>query len=140
MARMDSLLCDLPAESATAAYERGSAFDSTGHPDRAVPLYQRALELGLGEDRRRPAVIQLASSLRNLGAAAEGVALLTAERDRTSDALDDAVRAFLALALVDVGRERAAVAEALGALSGHMTRYRRSLTAYAQDLVSDGSS
>jgi tetratricopeptide (TPR) repeat protein len=132
LARMDVLASELPP--AAAAYERGSAFDSTGDPDRAVALYEEALERGLDEDRRRQCVIQLASSLRNLGRAGESAALLEAERDRRSDELDDAVAAFLALALTDAGREREAVSVALGALAGHMTRYRRSLTAYAREL------
>ena len=55
-----------------------------------------------------------------------------AERERASDHLDDAVSAFLALALVDTGREREAVSLALTALSRHVTRYRRSLANYAQ--------
>jgi hypothetical protein len=93
--RMDALVGELPADSAVGLYERASAFDSTGHSDLAVPLYRHALDRGLGEDRRRQAVIQLASSLRNLGQASESVALLTAEREAGSDDLDDAVDAFL---------------------------------------------
>jgi Tetratrico peptide repeat len=73
--RMEALVAELPAESAVGMYERASAFDSTGHSDLAVPLYRQALDRGLGEDRRRQAVIQLASSLRNLGQASESVAL-----------------------------------------------------------------
>jgi hypothetical protein len=69
----------------------------------------------------------------------ESVALLTIERDSGSDELDDAVDAFLALALVDVGREREAVSLALTALSRHMTRYRRSLSNYAQALAEDSA-
>ena len=80
-ARMDELVAELPPDSPVALYERGSAFDSTGHSDKAVPLYREALERGLDESRRRQAVIQLASSLRNLGQASESVALLTAERE-----------------------------------------------------------
>ena len=67
LARMDALAAELPP--AVAAFERASAFDSTGHSDRAVPLYREALELGLDGIRRRRATIQLASSLRNLGRA-----------------------------------------------------------------------
>ena len=78
-------------------------------------------------------MIQLASSLRNVGRADESVALLTAELDADSDELDDAVRAFLALALVDVGREREAVSHALTALAPHLPRYQRSLASYAED-------
>jgi hypothetical protein len=133
---MEQLIAELPADSAVAAFERASAMDSTGHSDLAVPLYRQALERGLPGDRRRRAVIQMASSLRNIGQASESVALLTTERDVASDDLDDAVSAFLALALVDMGREREAVSLALTALSRHMTRYRRSLANYAR-LMSD---
>jgi tetratricopeptide (TPR) repeat protein len=132
LAKMDELVAELPSDSGVAAYERGSALDSTGHSDLAVPLYRQALELGLDDGRRRQAVIQLASSLRNLGQADESVALLTAEREAASDELDDAVDAFLALALVDTEREREAVSVALTALSRHMTRYQRSLANYAR--------
>ncbi len=78
------------------------------------------------------ASIQLASSLRNVGQVAESVALLTAERDAGSDELDDAVSAFLALALVDTGREREAVAITLAALAPHLPRYQRSVANYAR--------
>jgi tetratricopeptide (TPR) repeat protein len=134
LARMEELAAELPADSAVGAFERASSLDSTGHSDLAVPLYQQALELGLQGGRRRQAVIQMASSLRNIGRALESVALLTAELDAASDELDDAVSAFLALALVDTGREREALSLALTALSRHMTRYRRSLANYAQEL------
>ena len=134
--KMEILTAELPADSAVAAFERAGSLDSTSHSDLAVPLYRQALELGLEGQRRRRAVIQMASSLRYLGQAPESLALLTAERDRESDDLDDAVSATLALALVDVGREREAVSVAVTALSRHMTRYRRSLANYAR-LISD---
>jgi len=137
LARMDELVAELPADSAVRAYELGSAQDSTGHSDRAVPLYRQALERGLDEDLRRQAVIQLASSLRNLGEVEESVELLAAERERRSDELDDGVSAFLALALADAGREREALSIALTALAGHMTRYQRSVRNYARLLVED---
>ncbi|MET0577488.1 MAG: tetratricopeptide repeat protein [Ilumatobacteraceae bacterium] len=135
VAGIEALAAELPADHAVAAYERASALDSVGRPGPAVALYRQALAAGLGPDRRRQAVIQLASSLRNLGEAGESVALLAAERIADADELDDAVAAFLALALADSGREREAVAVALTALSRHMTRYRRSLSAYAAELV-----
>ncbi len=135
LSRMQQIVAELPEGSAVAAFERASALDSTGHSDLAVPLYRQALELGLPGQRRRRAVIQMASSLRNIGQASESVALLTAEREVQSDDLDDAVSATLALALVDVGREREAVSIALTALSRHMTRYRRSMANYARLIV-----
>ena len=134
VAKLDALAAELPADSAIAAFERAGAFDSTGRSDLAVPLYRRALDLGLEGERRRRAVIQLASSLRNIGQATESVALLTQERAAASDQLDDAVSAFLALALVDTGQEREAVSVALSALAPHLPRYQRSLTNYAHEL------
>ena len=135
VALVESLTAELPAGSAIAHFERASAFDSTGYEDRAVPLYEAALDAGLEGERRRRAVIQMASSLRNLGNAQDAVVLLTAELDAATDALDGAVRAFLALALTDVGREREAVSVALTALSGYLPRYNRSLANYAQALT-----
>jgi hypothetical protein len=131
-AAMDALAAGLPP--AVAAYERGSARDATGQEAEAVPLYCEALALGLDGRQRRECVIQLASSLRNVGEAEAGVALLRAERDTGSDELDDAVAAFLALALADAGRDREALSVALLALAGHLDQYRRSLTAYAREL------
>ncbi len=131
-ARIDRLAEQLPP--ARAAFERACAFDSTGHPDKAVPLYREALEQGLEGLNRRRAVIQLSSSLRNLGQAQASVAMLRAERDTGSDELDDAVSAFLALALVDTGQAREAVSLVLEALAPHLPRYQRSVTNYAQDI------
>lgn len=134
-ALIEALAAELPAGSAIADFERACAFDSTGHSDRAVPLYRQALRTGLTGERRRRAVIQLASSLRNIGQAPESVELLTAELAAGSDQLDDAVRATLALALTEVGREREAVSVALTALAPHLPRYQRSMANYARLLV-----
>lgn len=132
---IDRLAGELPADSAIGAFERACSFDSTGYPDRAVPLYRKALEIGLTGERRRRAVIQLASSIRNLGRPHESVELLTGEMQATSDHLDDAVRAVLALALTDLGREREAVSLLLTALAKHLPRYQRSMANYARLLV-----
>ncbi|MFE9655131.1 tetratricopeptide repeat protein [Micromonospora sp. NPDC006431] len=85
--------------------------------------------------RRRRSVIQMSSSLRNIGQPGESVRLLTEERERGSDELDDAVSAALALALTSVGREREAVSIAVGALAKHLPRYQRSTANYARLLV-----
>jgi tetratricopeptide (TPR) repeat protein len=135
LSTMGELVAELPADDPVGLFEHASAFDSTGHRNQAVGRYRQALEGGLSGQRRRRAVIQLASTLRNLGQAEESVVLLTAELDAGSDDLDDAVRAFLALALTSVGREREAVSVALTALAAHLTRYNRSLAAYARKLA-----
>ncbi len=137
VAQVELLAAELPPGSALGLFERASAHDSTGHPDVAVPLYRAALNAGLTGIRRREATIQLASSLRNLGHASEAADLLSGELHATSDDLDGAVRAFLALALVDLGREREAVAASLTALSRYLPRYNRSLARYADELLDE---
>jgi tetratricopeptide (TPR) repeat protein len=134
-ATMEKLADERPAGDPVALFELGSANDSTGVPEQAAPLYRSALDAGLTGIRRRRATIQLASTLRNLGQVDTSVELLTAERQTGSDQLDDAVDAFLALALADVGREREALSLALTALSRHLPRYNRSLANYAQAIA-----
>ncbi|MER7948094.1 tetratricopeptide repeat protein [Streptomyces sp. NPDC096079] len=141
-ARVAALAAERHADDPAALFEQGAAHDSTGMPEEAVVHYQRALDLGLTGLRRRRAVIQLASSLRNLGRPDRSVELLTAERALSADRLDadeqalsGAVDAFLALALVDTGRDREAASLALGALAPLLPRYNRSLAHYAKDLL-----
>ena len=134
-ALIEKLAAEAPPGSGAGIFERACSLDSTGRSDLAVPLFRQALEVGLTGERRRRAVIQSASSLRNLGRSQESVDLLTAEIAVTSDHLDDAVRTVLALALTDVGREREAVSIAVTALAAHLPRYQRSMAAYARLLV-----
>lgn len=140
VAQIDALAAALPAGNAIALFERGAARDSTGQPDPALTLYRAALAAGLSGPRRRRATIQMASSLRNLGRADVAVSMLRTELDAGSDELDGAVRAFLALALVDTGQEREAVAVSLTALSHYLPRYNRSLARYARALVEPDAS
>jgi hypothetical protein len=132
---IDKLVGELPPGDPDGLFERAAALDSTGHSDLAVPLYEAALAAGVTGERRRRAVIQMASSLRNLDRSQESVALLTAELHQPSDRLDDAVKTVLALALTDVGREREAVSIAVGALAAHLPRYQRSMARYARALI-----
>ncbi|MEU5577723.1 tetratricopeptide repeat protein [Streptomyces huasconensis] len=137
-ALIDALAAELPEGDPAGLFERACAFDSTGRSDRAVPLYQEALERGLSGYRKRRALIQLASSLRNVGRAEEGVALLEPELDGPAHELDDAVRAVLALCLASLGREREGLSLVLGALAPHLPRYQRSMANYARALVEPG--
>ncbi|MFJ1970891.1 tetratricopeptide repeat protein [Streptomyces sp. NPDC087903] len=135
---IDALVAVLPDDSPLGPFEQACAWDSTGHSDRAAPLYREALALGLSEAsgyKGRRAKIQLSSSLRNIGEAEEGVKLLTPELDAPSDELDDAVRACLALCLSSLGRDREGLSLALGALAPHLPRYQRSMANYARLLV-----
>jgi hypothetical protein len=133
-ARVQALTTELAPGHAVALFELASANDATDREPHAAELYRQALAAGLTGQRRHRAGIQLASTLRYLGHADECVALLTAERDAGSDDLDDAVAAFLALALIDTGREREAAALAVATLSRHLPRFTRSLANYAKAL------
>ncbi|MEU6554775.1 tetratricopeptide repeat protein [Streptomyces sp. NPDC046915] len=135
---IDALVAELPEGSPLGPFEQACAWDSTGHSDKAAPLYREALALGLSEAsgyKGRRAKIQLSSSLRNIGRAEDGVKLLTPELDAPSDELDDAVRACLALCLSSLGRDREGLSLVLGALAPHLPRYQRSMANYARALV-----
>jgi hypothetical protein len=133
---IDAIAAERPESDARALFERAGARDSAGLEAEAEPLYRAALEGGLDEDVRAQAVIQLASTIRNLGKLDEALDLLRAEYERDPDApLHDAVAAFYALALVSSGNAVRAASVALSALAPHLPRYTRSVAAYASELV-----
>lgn len=130
------LVAALPGD-ARALYEHAGTFDSAGQEEQAVPLYEAALTAGLEEPLRHRCQIQLASSLRNLGRAAEGLTLLDEVVDAHPESLG--ARSFRALMLHDLGRSEEAVADLLSMIArtsvdADVERYRRALTAYAAAL------
>ncbi|MCE4024504.1 tetratricopeptide repeat protein [Microbacterium sp. Au-Mic1] len=134
--RIDAIAAERGPDDAEAAFERAGARDSAGRPDEAVPLYQRALELGLDDDRRAQATIQLASSLRNLGDVPGALELIEAEHAAHPDSVyRDAIAAMHALALASSGQPERGLAVAVLALVPHMPRYHRSMTAYAHEIA-----
>ena len=133
---IDELAAERDAEDARALFERAGARDSAGQEAEAVELYRAALAAGLDEEHRAQAIIQLASSLRNVGDVAGALELLGAERARGGP-LADAASAFYALALASAGAPRAAAAIALEALAPHLPRYSRSVANYARELAAD---
>ena len=136
--RIDALAAERPEEDARALFERAGARDAAGLEAEAEPLYRRALEGGLDNHHRTQAVIQLASTLRNLGRHAEALALLRGEYERGAGApLHDATAAFYALALVSSGDAVEAASVALKALAPHLPRYTGSVAAYAEELTGD---
>ena len=130
------LVAERPAEDALATFELASVHDYTGHEMDAEPLYRRALAAGLPEPQHGQAIIQLASTLRNLGRPEEALDVLRAEfADQPEHPLADAATAFAALSLADAGAEREALAAALRALAPHLPAYGRAVTSYADDLL-----
>jgi len=133
--RIDELATELGGEHPVALFERAGARDSAGAEEDAEPLYRAALAAGLDPRRRTRAVIQLASTIRNLGKVDEALALLAAEYDLTrGGVLHDEASAFYALALASAGQPNDALAVALTALAPHLELYQRSVTGYAAQL------
>ncbi|MBW9092207.1 tetratricopeptide repeat protein [Microbacterium jejuense] len=130
--RMRELVAERPADDPAALFEWASVLDFVGREDEAVAQYRAALAAGLDGDRMPQAVVQLASSLRNIGRADEGIELLWALGDET--VAGAAVHAFLALCLRDAGRPDEAFAVALRALAPTLPMYGRSIAAYADEL------
>nr|WP_314842571.1 tetratricopeptide repeat protein [uncultured Microbacterium sp.] len=136
IARIDALAAERGTEDARAEFERAGARDSAGRPAEAVVLYRRALELGLDDEHRPQCVIQLASSLRNLGEYDEALLVITAEQERfPAGPYRDAVASVHALILASAGRPAQGLSVALLALVPHLPRYHRSMTAYAHEIA-----
>jgi tetratricopeptide (TPR) repeat protein len=136
IAAIDVVAAERAEDDPRALFERAGARDSAGREAEAEALYRRALTGGLDDEHRTQAVIQLASTIRNLGRIEEALGMLRDEYERDADGpLGDAAAAFYALALASAGREREAVSIALTALAPHLPRYTRSVTGYARELV-----
>jgi len=135
--RMRALVDERPADDPAALFEWASVLDFVGREHDAVPAYEAALAAGLDGDRMPQAMVQLASSLRNIGRADEGAALLRELGEHTIAGA--AVQAFLALCLRDAGQPDEALAVALRALAPTLPLYRRSVVAYADELDGQGA-
>ena len=130
---MQLLIAERRDDDPAAIYEWASVHDFLGREAEAIPLYRRALVLGLDPVRRSQAQIQLASSLRNVGETTDAIRIL---EDMESDAtVGDAHEAFLALALFDVGRPGDALRVALKALGKTLPLYRGAIDHYADAIV-----
>ncbi|MFD8768333.1 tetratricopeptide repeat protein [Microbacterium oxydans] len=136
ISRIDALAAERGPDDARAEFERAGARDSAGRPAEAVALYRRALALGLDGEHRPQCVIQMASSLRNLGEYDEALAVIRAEEELAPDGpYRDAVACVHALILASAGRPAEGLSVALLALVPHLPRYHRSMTAYAHEIA-----
>lgn len=132
---IDDLVIERGREDAAAIFEAASVRDYLGREAEAETFYRRALELGLDEARHPQAVIQLASTLRNLGRPDESVTLLRGWIVRHPEhPLADAGRAFLSLALLSAGHDREAALVALRTLAPTLPQYASAVAEYAEEL------
>ena len=136
IARIDAIAAERGPDDARAEFERAGARDSAGREAEAAELYRRALGLGLDDDHRAQAVIQLASTLRNLGEFDEALRLIESEQQRGADGpYREAIAVVHALILASSGRPAQGLSVAILALVPHMPRYHRSMTAYAHEIA-----
>ena len=133
LAAMERLVDELEPNNPLALFEWASVHDFLGLEPEAISIYKQALHSGLDGLKREKAMIQLASSLRNVGKPAEAVAIL--ESATFSVETEGAAKAFLALAHLDAGNPSKAMGLALLEFYPSGGLYERSIKFYATDLI-----
>lgn len=124
-------------EDGAAQLEAACAWDRAGEERRALRLYEAAYGLGVPAGERRRLIVGYGSTLRNVGRCDDAVGLLA--EAAASDPFP-AYTAFLALALMDAGHGRAALATMLGcaldaARPEAFAGYERALGEYQRGLL-----
>lgn len=135
------LLLDLVSscpDDALVQYQTAWAHDRLGLEEDAIPFYERALALGIGEPDREGLVLGLGSTYRNVGRHADAVSTLEMGAREYPD--NDAMRCFLALAQASSGAHNTALATLLTLVldtsaAPSIERFRRALTWYRDDLL-----
>lgn len=133
--KMRGLVDERPADDPAALFEWASMHDFLGQEGEAIPLYEKALSRDLAGERQWHAVMQLASSLRNIGQAERAVEVL--DGFDFDEVTHPAASAFRALALHDCGRTAAALREALLALAPTLPAYSGAIKYYAEALTAE---
>jgi tetratricopeptide (TPR) repeat protein len=136
LTRFSELVARYP-DDAGVAYHAAWAHDARGLEAQAVPLYERALDLGLEGDDARGALLGLGSTYRTLGRYDEAERVLSSgitdhpgERD---------IEVFYAMALYNAGKPKDACELLLRLLADttsdpSISAYRRAILLYAHDL------
>ncbi|MDO9397941.1 MAG: tetratricopeptide repeat protein [Herbiconiux sp.] len=139
LAAVDRILVSGDVSEARGAFERAGARDFLGLEIDAIPLYREALDKGLTEPERLRCLVQLGSSLRNVGDTEDAVRVLRTARGEARADQEEWVDAFLALALSSHGQPSQALSVALGALAPHLTQYGPAVSRYAEELSQRGA-
>ena len=133
LSEMKRLVEELDPTNPIGLFEWASVHDFLGLEPEAIQIYKQALHSGLDGLKREKALIQLSSSLRNVGKPEEAVALL--ESSTFSVETGAAAKAFLALAHLDDGNASKALSIALLEFYPAGGLYERSIKFYATDLT-----
>ena len=114
--------------------------DREGRERDAIRYYDEAYRLGVPEAQRRRFLVGYGSTLRNVKRVDDAVAILA--EAVAADPEYPAYAPFLALALLDAGHAKAALATMLGCVldvapPGSLDGYERALGEYHAELLSD---
>ena len=131
-----SLAAQFP-DDAELQYQAACVHDFLGREAQAVPFYLAALSSELSAAHRRSAYLGLGSTYRTLGRYAEAERTLREGLAHFSDAAE--LKAFLAMALHNLGRSKQAVELLLTVLAqssadAQVQSYREAILFYAQDI------
>lgn len=118
-------------------YEVASLHDMQGREAQAIPLYQKAIRLGLGETSLRGAWLGLGSSYRCTRQYAEALAAFDQGVARFPDATE--FRVFRAMTCHNLGHHKEGMETLLAVLAETtadpaLVPYRRAMALYAEDL------
>lgn len=118
-------------------YEVASLHDMQGREAQAIPLYQKAIRLGLGETSLRGAWLGLGSSCRCTGQYTEALAAFDQGLTRFPDATE--FRVFRAMTCHNLGHHKEGMETLLAVLAETtadpaLVPYRRAMALYAEDL------
>ncbi|MGV3488038.1 MAG: tetratricopeptide repeat protein [Tuberibacillus sp.] len=111
--------------------------DSNGFEEEAAPLYIKAIQLGLPEDKMKKAYNNLGSTYRVLGRHEEALNILNEGLERFQDFRP--LNLFKALTLYDLGRQGEAMDVVIAQLletteDADILYYKRALSYYANEL------
>jgi tetratricopeptide (TPR) repeat protein len=124
-------------KSARAKFELANAYDSLGKEKEAIPLYERAIQMGLSSEYEAYALLQLGSSLRNVGRLDDAIRILSDAEKRYPEL--PSITMFLGMAMHDSDMHSEALRTVLTAMLQHLKtsdieRYGIGLDNYIKDI------
>jgi tetratricopeptide (TPR) repeat protein len=124
-------------KSARAKFELGNAYDYLGKEQEAIPLYEKAIQMGLTSEYEAYALLQLGSSLRNIGRVDEAVGILSDAEKHYPEL--PSITMFLGMAMYDSDSHSEALSTVLNAMLRHLKtsdieRYGIGLKNYIKDI------
>ncbi len=116
-------------------FQYANALDFLGKETEAIPLYQRAIKLGLAGKMKTQAEIQLGSSLSVTGEHESAISILSRVQKETGD---PAALVFLCIAQFRSGETKMALKTALNFIvsgnQGLLPEYERALSQYVDEI------